>query len=354
MTCTEFYPIPNVEQHAETVAAAKFITLIDLTKGYCQIPLSPEAQKIAAFATSFGVYRPLRMPFGLKNAPYYYSKMMSKILSRCEKYATPYLDDIAIFSETWEEHLKHLQEILERLKKANLTIKPIKCKFAQQEVHYLGHVVGRGKRSPAELKIEAIQNFLIPTTETQIRAFLGLAGYYRQYIPMFSAIVAPLTDLLKGVNKKGKIVWNDKCSESFKMLKQKLSGKPMLHAPDFFKSFILQTDASDQGYGVVLTQKDDNGEEHPILFLSKKFTATERKYSTTEKECAAILYAIKKLKGYIDGQTEFYIQTDHNPLVQLKTNAGNNGRLLCWALALQSFSFTITHKKGRDNLNVDC
>ncbi|GFQ94585.1 retrovirus-related Pol polyprotein from transposon 412 [Trichonephila clavata] len=141
MTRTEFYPIPNIEQRVETVAAAKFITLIDLTKGYWQIPLSPKAQKIAAFATSFGVYRPLRMPFGLKNAPYYFSQMMSEILSGCEKYATPYLDDIAIFSETWEEHLEHLEEILNRLKKANLTIKPSKCKFAQQEVQYLGHIV---------------------------------------------------------------------------------------------------------------------------------------------------------------------------------------------------------------------
>ncbi|GFT38210.1 retrovirus-related Pol polyprotein from transposon 17.6 [Trichonephila clavipes] len=121
--------------------------------------------------------------------------------------------------ETWEEHLKHLQEILERLKKANLTIKPSKCKFAQREVQYLGHVVGR---------------------------------------------VAPLPNLLKGVNKKGGIVWNDKCSESFKMLKERLSGKPVLHAPDFSKPFILQTDASDQGYGVVLAQKDENGGEHPI------------------------------------------------------------------------------------------
>ncbi|GFW27216.1 retrovirus-related Pol polyprotein from transposon 412 [Trichonephila clavipes] len=140
----------------------------------------------------------------------------------------------------------------------------------------------------------------------------------------------------------GKIVWNDKCSESFKMLKEKLSGKPVLHthASEFSKSFILQTDASDEGYGVVLTQKDENGKEHPILFLSKKFSVTERKYSTTEKKRAAISYAIKKLKGYIDRQTEFYIQTDHNPLLWRKNNAGNNGRLLHWALALQSFNFT--------------
>ncbi|GFY14874.1 retrovirus-related Pol polyprotein from transposon 17.6 [Trichonephila clavipes] len=149
--------------------------------------------------------------------------MMSEILSGSEKYATPYLADIEIFSETWEEHLKHLQEISERLKKANLTIKPSKCKFAQREVQYLGHVVGR---------------------------------------------VAPLTYLLKGVNKKGGIVWNDKCSDSFKMLKEKLSEKPVLHATDFSTPFILQTDASYQGYGVVLAQKYEYGGEHPILFLS--------------------------------------------------------------------------------------
>ncbi|GFX33032.1 hypothetical protein TNCV_3813011 [Trichonephila clavipes] len=120
ITRTEFYPIPNIEQRVETAAAAKFITLIDLTKGYWQIPLIPRAQRIAAFATSFGVYKPLRMPFGLNNAPYYFSKMMCEILSGCKKYATPYSDDIAIFSEMWEEHLKHLQEILERLKKAKI------------------------------------------------------------------------------------------------------------------------------------------------------------------------------------------------------------------------------------------
>ncbi|GFX36438.1 hypothetical protein TNCV_3671921 [Trichonephila clavipes] len=120
MTRAEFYPIPNIEQRVETVAAAKFITLIDLTKGYWQIPLSPKAQKIAAFATSFSVHRPLQMAFGLKNALYYFSKMMSEILNGCEKYATPYLDDIEIFSETWEEHLKHLQETLERLKKVKI------------------------------------------------------------------------------------------------------------------------------------------------------------------------------------------------------------------------------------------
>ncbi|GBL64615.1 Retrovirus-related Pol polyprotein from transposon 297, partial [Araneus ventricosus] len=163
------------------------------------------------------------MPFGLKNAPFYFSKMMNEILEGCDEYAIPYLDDIAIFSQTWDEHLKHLQDVLERIKRAKLTIKPPKCKFAQDEVQYLGHIVGHGKRSPAELKVKAIQNFPIPTTKTEIRAFLGLAGYYRQYIPMFSVITAPLTDLLKGRNKKGKIEWNEECTKAIELLKDKLT-----------------------------------------------------------------------------------------------------------------------------------
>lgn len=354
ITQTQFYPIPNIEQRVETVAAANFITLFDLTKGYWQIPLSRRAQKIAAFATIFGTYRPLRMPFGLKNAPYHFSKMISEILNGCESFAIPYLDDIAIFSLTWDEHIKHLQVILERIKNANLTIKPSKCKFVQEEVKYLGHVVGKGKRSPAELKVKAIQNFPTPTCKTEIRAFLGLAGYYRRYIPMFSVITAPLTELLKGKNKKGKIIWNDECTQAFNRLKAKLANKPVLHAPDFEKPFILQTDSSDLGYGIILAQNDKEGKEHPVLYMSKKFTSAERKYSTTEKECAAILYGIKKLKGYIDGQTEFCIQTDHNPLVWLNKNAGNNPRLLRWSLALQSYNYTVVHKRGRDNSNVDC
>lgn len=354
ITRTQFYPIPNIEQRVETVAKAKFITLIDLTKGYWQIPLSKRAQKIAAFATSWGVYRPLRMPFGLKNAPFYFSKMMNEILEGCDDYAVPYLDDIAIFSEKWEEHLQHLREVLDRIKRAKLTIKPSKCKFAQEQVQYLGHIVGRGKRSPTELKVKAIQDFPLPTTKTEIRAFLGLAGYYRQYIPMFSVVTAPLTDLLKGRNKKGKIELDEESVRAVALLKEMLTRKPILHAPDFTKPFILQTDASDLGYGIVLAQKDTNDREHPILYISKKFTSAERKYCTSEKECAAILYGIRKLKGYIDGQTEFCIQTDHNPLVWLKKNAGTNQRLLRWALALQAHNYTIEHKRGKDNLNVDC
>ncbi|GFS80803.1 retrovirus-related Pol polyprotein from transposon 17.6 [Trichonephila clavipes] len=239
---TQFYPLPNIEHRIETVAAAKYITLLDLTKGYWQIPLTPKAQRLAAFTTSFGTYRPLRMPFGLKSAPYYFSRLMAELLQGCEKFALPYLDDVAIFSETWDDHISHIDKVLERIRDARLTIKPAKCKFAQDSVQYLGHVVGLGKRSPAQLKVQTILDFPVPRTKTQVRAFLGIAGYYRQYIPMFSSLAAPLTELLKGKSKKGYINWTSECQESFVQLKEKLSTNPVLYAPDFKRQFILQTD----------------------------------------------------------------------------------------------------------------
>ncbi|GBO17146.1 Transposon Ty3-I Gag-Pol polyprotein [Araneus ventricosus] len=136
----QYFPLPNIEERVERVSAAKFITVIDLAKSYWQIPLSKRAQRYAAFVTNFGTYVPLRMPFGLVNAPYFFSKLMSQVLENCESFAVPYLDDIAIYSNNWEDHLKHVNEVLKRIGDANLTIKPSKCKFAQNRTKYLGHV----------------------------------------------------------------------------------------------------------------------------------------------------------------------------------------------------------------------
>ncbi|GFW44259.1 retrovirus-related Pol polyprotein from transposon 297 [Trichonephila clavipes] len=230
---TEYFPLPNIEQRVEKVSAAKFITVLDLSKGYWQIPLSKTAHRYAAFCTSFGTYRPLRMSFGLKNAPYFFSKLIAELLNGLEDFVVPYLDDIAIFSDTWESHLKHVETVLQRIKKAKLTIKPSKCKFAQQNVKYLGHIVGQGFRTPSEIKVQAVLEFPTPHTKTQIRAFLGLAGYYQKYINLFSVIAAPLTDALKGRAKKGEITWTTECENAFRELKGKLIDKPVLYTPNF-------------------------------------------------------------------------------------------------------------------------
>ncbi|GFW49897.1 retrovirus-related Pol polyprotein from transposon 297 [Trichonephila clavipes] len=219
---TEYFPLPNIEERVEKVSVAKFITVLDLSKGYWLIPLSKTAQRYAAFCTSFGTYRPLRMSFGLKNAPYFFSKLMAELLNGLEDFVVPYLDDIAFFSDTWESHIKHMETVLQRIKRAKLTIKPSKCKFAQQNVKFLGHIVGQGFRTPSEIKVQAVLEFPTLRTKTQIRAFLGLTGYYQKHINLFSVIAAPLTDTLKGRAKKGEIKWTTEGEDAFRELKGKL------------------------------------------------------------------------------------------------------------------------------------
>ncbi|GFX60462.1 retrovirus-related Pol polyprotein from transposon 297 [Trichonephila clavipes] len=182
--------------------------------------------------------------------------------------------------------------------------------------------LSKGSRSPSDLKIKAIADFPRPTTKTQVRSFLGLVGYYSHYIPNYTTIASPLTDALKGKIKKEKITWDEKCGKAFEELKAKLVTQPILFAPDFATEFILQTDASEVGAGVVLSQRIE-GEEHPIVFLSKKFSKAERNYSTVERELAAIIFGLKRLKHYLDGQ-KFIIETDHNPLRYLNKMGSTN------------------------------
>ncbi|XP_054719150.1 uncharacterized protein LOC129228494 [Uloborus diversus] len=351
ITRTEFFPLPNIEEVVERVSAAPYITLMDLIKGYFQIPLTERASRYAAFVTPFGTYRPKNMMFGLLNAPYYFVKLLAQVLNGFEHFTAPYIDDIAIYSQSWEQHVIDVDKVLERLGDAKLTVKPSKCRFAQDSVRFLGHDVGSGKRSPSEAKLKAVQDFPTPTTKTLIRSFLGLVGYYGRYIPNFSEVAAPLTSALKGRIRKEKVVWTDECEEAFRALKGSLLKSPILYAPDFSKEFILQTDASESGMRIVLAQMH-NGEEHPVLYLSKKFSKAEKNYSVIEKELAAIVYGLKKLAHYLNGQF-FRIQTDHSPITYLKKMMGTNARLTRWALCLQQFNFEIEHKSGKRNGNAD-
>ncbi|GBN25934.1 Retrovirus-related Pol polyprotein from transposon 412 [Araneus ventricosus] len=170
---------------------------------------------------------------------------------------------------------------------------------------------------------------------------------------MLLSLLAPLTETLKGKPRKEKINWRGECTRAFKELKEKLSQQPILYVPDFNKEFKLQTDASNSGMGVILAQNVENDKEHPVLYLSTKFSKTEKKYSTTERECAAIIFAVKKLQCYLDERTKFLIMTDHNPLFWLKNNASLNPRFMRWALALQPYNYTVVHRSGKNHKNVD-
>ncbi|XP_042145831.1 uncharacterized protein LOC121045858 [Ixodes scapularis] len=238
-----------------------------------------------------------------------------------------------------------------RLREAGLTVKTEKCQLGRAEVHYLGHVIGQGLRRPSEVKIAAVVEFRRPTTKRDIRAFLGLAGYYQHYIYNFSDIASPLTDALRK-NEPQNLIWDDAKESAFKTLKMALVQTPVLKAPDYDQTFVVQCDASDRGIGAVLSQVDEQGNERPILYISRKLTVREEAYSTSEKECACLVWAVQKLSCYLAG-TKFIVETDHCPLSWLQNMSHKNGRLLRWSLALQQHAFEVRYKKGKLNGNAD-
>ena len=282
------YPLPRIEDLIDKMAQAKYISIMDLSRGYWQIPLTDESKDITAFTTPFGLWQFVTMPFGLADAQATCQRLVdTKLIRGLEDHAAAYVDDLTVFSMSWEEHLVHLQDMLERLRDAGLTVKPKKCKFGMKETEYLGHVVGNGVVKPCQSKTEAVKKFQVPETKKQVRSFLGLAGYYRKFIKNFSDLAAPLTNLTKK-REPQKVKWTQECDQAFRQLKEVLCNKPVLKAPDFTKEFRLQTDASEYGLGAVLSQKDEEGLEHPVVYISRKMLPRECNYATIEKECLAI------------------------------------------------------------------
>ena len=343
------YPIPRISEVFERIGHAKFLSRLDLSKGYYQVPLSDDTKEKSAFVTPFGLYEFNVMPFGMKTSPATFIRLMDKVIDGYQN-AVAYFDDIIIYSSTFEEHLEHIRVILEKLKAANLTVRPSKCQLGAREIVCLGHVIGSGKIQADPTKISAMRDFPLPITKKNMRSFLGLTGYYRQYIKNYAEITSCLTDTLKK-DKPNNIVWTEKETNAFKQLKEALTTTPILITPDFNKPFILQTDASNTAIGAVLSQHTADG-EHPVAFLSKKLLPREQNYSTIEKELLAIVWAVSSLSYYLDGR-KFIIETDHNPLTWLNRMKNNNQRLLRWSLALQPYSYDIRYRKGVQNANAD-
>ena len=301
-----------------------------------------------AFTTPFGLNEFEVMPFGLHSAPATFQRMINHVLRDCHGFARAYIDDIVIFSSSWEEHLDHLRKVLNCLQEANLTIKMSKCQFGRSEVHYLGHVIGGGKVKPDPQKLNAVRDYLTPTSKKEVRAFLGLAGYYRRFVSHFTTIAEPLTELTKGKNPD-KVKWTDNCEAAFRKLKELLTTPPVLKVIEPDKPYILQTDASELGLGAVLSQLEDNGEEHPVAFASRKLLPREKNYFIIEKECLAIVWSLQVFHVYLFGQ-KFIVETDHQPLSWLENT---NQCLTRWALGVQPYCLEIRHRRGSMNKNAD-
>lgn len=343
-------PMPKIDDIFNKLGQAKFISKIDCTKGYWQIPLEQKAKEKSAFVTPFGHYQFNVMPFGMVNSGATFVRLMKMILEGLEDFSDAFIDDVIIFSSSFSEHLGHLRSVLDSFRKARVTAKPSKTVFGFMEIEFLAHKVGNGKIQPTEEKIDALNKIMPPTTKKQVRSFIGTVNFYRRFIPHFSDIAAPLTDLTSK-KRPNKVRWLPEHQDSFDKLKISITQHPVLRSPDFAKTFFLQTDASNRGIGAVLMQ-EENHVRHPVMYVSKKLKTAEESYSTIEKECLAIIKAIQKLREYLLGR-EFIIECDHFPLQWLNRTKDNNMRLLRWSLALQEYRFKIHHIPGARNAIAD-
>ena len=345
------HPLPHLECVFDTVgqAHASIFSSLDLAFGFWQIPLDPETRHKAAFITHDGVYEWKRMPFGLKNAAMSFQIFMGHVLMDLNwKHVLCYIDDILIFSGSFQEHLQHLQLVFNRLKEAGLTLKAYKCHFCVEKVLYLGHVITKDGIFVDEKKTEKISKYQIPKSQTEVRSFLGLCNYYRRFVKNFSKLATPLNQLLQ---EDTKFNWSQECEESFQALKHAFVTAPMLKYPDMNAPFILSTDASGTSLGYILGQKGLDGKEMVVAYGGRSLKPDEHKFKVSEQECLAFVDGIKAYKEYLT--KHFTVITDHQALKLLNSVKDTSSRLGRWALELQGYDFEIVHKPGRVHMKAD-
>ena len=349
LTISDATPIPDQEQIFTKLSKAKFFTKIDMTKGYWQVSIEKKSRKYTAFRAGLKLYEFNRMPFGLKNAPATFNRMMSKLLGHRVDVVS-FFDDVLIFSNTWDEHVKSIREVFAILRDSNLSIRPKKSEIGFFEIAFIGHVVGSGGLRPLSDNVSKILNIKVPKTKKQVRSIIGLVNYYAKFIPNTATILIPLFKLTeKGMPDK--VIWTLDCQKALTDIQTKINQNLSLALPDICKPFYVQTDASNVGLGATLLQKQD-GHLRPCFFLSRKLLDRETKYSVPEREGLGIIWALQKLSRYLVG-TKFYLMTDHKPLEFINKTKSVNARICRWALILQQFQFTCEHVKGSENVIAD-
>ena len=349
-TKKDVYPLPRIDLILDALGKATIRSKLDLTSGYWQIPLQPEDREKTAFMTRDGLFEFLVMPFGLTNAPATFQRVMDMVLSGLNwKICMVYIDDIIVYSQDFDQHLEHLQEIFNRLSENSLVLCPKKCSFCCDELFFLGHKVSNKGIETDSAKIDKVQNAETPKNVKEVQQFLGLASYYRCFIKDFSLIAAPLSSLTGNIP----FTWQEPQQKAFDLLKEKLTTAPILAYPDFSKPFVLHTDASTHSIGAVLCQEQE-GQERVLQYASRSLNPAERNYSTSEKECLSVYHWIKYFRCYL-ADKEFTVVTDHNALTWLfnKQQEGTNSRLFRWMLQLQAYSFKVLHRAGKKHDNAD-
>lgn len=349
-TVDDKFPIPNITEILDRLGRNVYYTTLDLASGFHQLQMSEDSIPKTAFTSETGHYEFLRMPFGLKNAPATFQRLMNYILKDyINKICLVYLDDIIILGTSLQEHIENIQKIFQVLRQHNLKIQLDKSEFLRKEVAYLGHIVSQEGVKPNPSKIKAVKEYPIPKTQKEIKTYLGLLGYYRKFIPNFAKLTKPMTSCLKKGNKVD--INHSDYRTSFEHSKELLINAPILQYPDFNKQFTLTTDASNYAIGAVLSQNYE-GKDLPIAYASRTLNEHEINYSTTEKELLGIVWSTKYFRPYLYG-TKFLIHTDHRPLVWLMSLKDPNSKLMRWKIKLDEYNFEISYKKGTLNNNAD-
>ena len=321
-TKLDVYPLPRIDDCFDLLANNQWFLTLDLASGYWQVKMDESCKEKTAFTTHLGLYEFRVMPFGLCNAPATFQRLMESILTGLiVKCCLVYIDDILVMGPTVTDHLSNLEKVLQRMKQAGLRLKPSKCHLMRQQVEYLGYVVSKHGVATDPAKVQAVQEFPLPKDLKALRSFLGLASYYRRFIPNFSVIANPLYSLTR---KDVPFEWSQDCQEAFDKLKNHLIHAPVLAFPDFSTDFNLETDASGVGLGAVLTQVQKDGQTRPIAF--NLLQAHERNYGITELEALGVVWAVKHFRQYLYGHRCF-VFTDHEALKVLLNTPNHQGSL---------------------------
>ena len=347
------YPLPRIDDTLDALSGAKYFSTLDLCSGYHQLPMAEEDKEKTGFSTPDGHYQFTVMPFGVCNGPSSFQRLMSVVLRVLQwQICLVYLNDVIVFAKTFDEHLERLEAVFERLLDAGLRLKPSKCFLLRTRVDFLGHVVSEEGVSTDEAKTHRVATWEHPTNVAEIRAFLGFCGYYRRFVPNFSDVAKPLTQLTKQGHA---FVWTEECEEAFATLKSRLTSSPTLAYPQYGPDaprFILDVDASGTGLGAVLSQQDEKGVERPIAFASRLTSASERRYASTKSELLGVVWAFNHFRCYLLGK-RFLVRSDHKALQHLDNFKEPAPIVARWLEFLSQFEYDLQYRKGKAHSNAD-
>ena len=361
-TVKDAYSLPKIESILDSLIKAQIFSTLDLKAGYWQVEMAEECKAYTAFTCGpLGFYECDTMPFGATNAPATFQRLMHDCLGDLNmNWCIVYLDDIIIFSDTKEEHLKRLEAVFQKLHAAGLKLKPSKCFFFREEIEYLGHVVSGKGISTNPKKVEAVAKWPTPQTVYDVRSFLGFVGYYRRFIRNFSKIAKPIREVITGLENQSKrsakktfVEWTEAADSAFEHLKKSCTSTPILTYPDYKLPFVLHTDSSSEGLGAVLYQKK-NGKMRVIAYASRSVSKAESHYPAHKLEFLALKWAVcEKFHEYLYGSNLFEVYTDNNPLTYVLSSAKLDACGQRWVAKLANYNFTIKYKSGLSNIEAD-